>query len=151
MWLSVFEPSAESRCCVDPERKPGLRLQEPDSGLGPDPDPDPALGQWVSSGEFSVRDEFRNAITVAKGSLTSEARSAEVLAHTPFVVQLFGLDRCAQRLPHVLPGVWPQQAEEGPGSDGWHDPPVSLSPCGQLPVPSPAPQHRGDPVAPDTP
>lgn len=113
MWLSVFEPSAESRCCVDPERKPGLRLQEPDSGLGPDPDL--ALGQWVSSGEFSVRDDFRNAITVAKGFLTSEARSAEVLTHTPFVVQLFDLDRCAQRLSHMLPGVWSQQDEEGPG------------------------------------
>lgn len=147
MRLSVSELSSESRCwAVDPGRKPGRRLQEPDPGPGPDPDL--ALGQWVSSGEFSVSDDLRNAITVAKGV---RASSAEVHAYTPFAAQLFDLDTCAQRLSHTLLGVWSQQAGAGGPrrSDGWHDPLASLLPFGQPPTPSLAPQPRGDPVAPD--
>ena len=72
-------------------------------------------------------------------------------AHTALVGQLCDLDACAQRLSHVLPGVWSQQAGVGGPrwSDGWHDPLVSLLPFGQPPTPSLAPQPRGDPVAPD--
>ena len=80
MRLSVSELSAESRCwAVDPGRKPGPRLQEPDPGPGPGPDF--ALGQWVSSGDFSVSDDLEMRFP----ALRVEARSVEVRAHTALV------------------------------------------------------------------